>query len=179
MKFTRLLLVIAVLAAVVGGCARKEENVEPESFSFVVYPGSRYLGQLTEVTKQAHRIIKPNEPEAPPTAIYDSEDPVEKVAQFYADKYEYGQVAADATNNLSAVKPKAYFRRGRLADDVQSIAGLLPQLNLTTDVSKAQGEYKAADIEPKPNRPRVTVQRPYFDVTTSQVVDRTIIMMSR
>ena len=29
------------------------------------------------------------------------------------------------------------------------------------------------------NRPRVTIQHPYFDVTTSQVVDRTIVLMTR
>jgi hypothetical protein len=39
--------------------------------------------------------------------------------------------------------------------------------------------YKAAQIEPRPNRPRNTIQRPYFDVTTSQVVDRTMILMAR
>jgi hypothetical protein len=52
-------------------------------------------------------------------------------------------------------------------------------MKMNTDVTRAQGKYKAADIEPKPNRPRVTVQRPYFDVTNSQVVDRTLILMSR
>jgi hypothetical protein len=34
------------------------------------------------------------------------------------------------------------------------------------------------EIDPKPNRPRVTIQRPYFDVVNSQVVDRTIILMA-
>jgi hypothetical protein len=52
-------------------------------------------------------------------------------------------------------------------------------MKLTTDVTKASGSYKAAEIAPRPNRPRVTVQRPYFDVTTSQVVDRTLILMTR
>ncbi|HET7433911.1 MAG TPA: hypothetical protein VFN10_04265, partial [Thermoanaerobaculia bacterium] len=65
------------------------------------------------------------------------------------------------------------------AADVTAIAPLLKQRNMPTDTTKAQGSYKAADIEPRPNRPRVTVQRPYFDVTTSQVVDKTLILMSR
>jgi hypothetical protein len=52
-------------------------------------------------------------------------------------------------------------------------------MNVPTDLSKATGSYRAADILPRPNRPRVTVQRPYFDVTTSQVVDKTLILMSR
>ncbi|MFP5245982.1 MAG: hypothetical protein ACLGH0_04760, partial [Thermoanaerobaculia bacterium] len=83
------------------------------------------------------------------------------------------------TNNLSATKPNAYYRAGDLAADAKAIEPLLKQMNLPTDVSKASGTYKAADIAPRPNRPRVTVQRPYFDVTTSQVVDRTLILMSR
>jgi hypothetical protein len=41
------------------------------------------------------------------------------------------------------------------------------------------GAYRAAEIDPKPNRPRVTIQRPYFDASTSQTVDRTLIMMTR
>jgi len=40
------------------------------------------------------------------------------------------------------------------------------------------GHYRAAEIDPTPSRPRVTIQRPYFDASTSQTVDRTLIMMS-
>lgn len=173
-------LIIAgvVLLSIVAGCSREDEYSEPEAFSFVVYPGSKYLGQLSEVTKQAHKVLKPNE-EPPPVAIYDTDASVEDVANFYAKAYGYGTVAPDATNNLSAAKPAAYYRSGDLAVDNKGAVDLLPKLNLKTDVSKAVGTYKAAEIESKPNRPRVTVQRPYFDVTTSQVVDRTIILMSR
>ena len=56
---------------------------------------------------------------------------------------------------------------------------MYPKLNLNPDITKATGSYKAAEIEPRPNRPRVTVQRPYFDATTSQVIDRTLVLMSR
>jgi hypothetical protein len=101
------------------------------------------------------------------------------VAEFYAKQYGYKEIAADMTNNLSATKPPAYYRSGDIAADVKSIEGLIKQMKLATDVSKAVGTYKAAEIAPRPNRPRVTVSRPYFDVTTSQVVDRTLILMSR
>ena len=87
-------------------------------------------------------------------------------------------MAPDATNNLSAAKPAAYYRTGDLHADVVAIQPVLQKMNLKVDVSKAQGKYRAAEIEGKPNRPRVTIQRPYFDVTTSQVVDRTIILMA-
>ena len=178
MKRLQLIPVLLLLATLVAGCAKDEQYVEPESFAFLPYPGARYLGELTEVTRQAHKLIKPNE-EPPPVAIYDTEDPVEQVAEFYAKAYGYKSVAPDATNNLSAVRPNAYYRTGDLATDIKAIEETLPKLGVTTDVSKAQGMYKAAEITHRPNRPRVTIQRPYFNVKTSEVVDRTIILMAR
>lgn len=173
-----LLSALLVLTALVAGCKGKEEFAETEAFSFVVYPNSRYLGQLTETFKNAHRVTTPGQ-EPPPTAVYDTDAPVEQVAEFYAKEYGYKEIAPDMTNNLSAAKPPAYYRTGDLGLDARSTEGLLKQMNMPTDVSKAQGAYRAADILPRPNRPRVTVQRPYFDPTTSQVVDKTLILMSR
>ncbi len=178
-KYTRhLITALLVLAVVFAACKGEEEYNEPEAFSFVVYPGARYLGQITETFKQAHRTNNPNQ-EPPPTAVYDTDAPVEQVAEYYAKQYGYPSVAPDVTNNLSAAKPNAYYRSGDLGSDTRAIEGLLQKMNLQTDVSKATGVYKAAEIAPRPNRPRVTIQRPYFDVTTSQVVDRTLILMSR
>ena len=173
-----LLSSLLALTVIFAACKGEEEFAEPEAFSFVVYPGSKYLGQLTENTKQAHKVINPAQ-EPPPTAIYDTDAPLEQVADYYAKQYGYNEVAPDATNNLSAAKPQAYYRTGDLAADAKAIQPLLQKMNLPTDVTKAAGAYKAADIAPRPNRPRVTIQRPYFDVTTSQVVDRTLILMSR
>jgi hypothetical protein len=167
-----------LMTALLAGCSREKGAEGEDAFSFVVYPGAQYLPHLTELTKQAHKVLKPGE-EAPPTAIYDSEASVEDVSNFYAKSYGYGNVAPDATNNLSAAKPAAYYRTGDLQTDAQAIVPLLQKMKVSTDVTRAQGKYKAADLEPKPNRPRVTVQRPYFDVTTSQVVNRTLILMSR
>lgn len=177
---SRALIAALVCAVALTGCKKQESESagETSSFSFTVYPGSRYLAQLTELTKQAHKLIRPNE-EPPATAIYDVDAPVEQVAEYYAKAYGYNTVAPDATNNLNVSKPPAYYRTGDLGADQKAVEPLLPKLGLKTDLSKAQGKYKAADIEAKPNRPHVTVQRPYFDVTTSQVVDRTMILMSR
>lgn len=166
-------LILALLT--IAGCSKEDNYSEPESFSFVVYPGSRFLGKITESTRQAFKLIKPNE-EPPPVAVYDTDTSVEDVANFYAKSYGYSTVAPDS---MSTVQPKAYYRTGDLATDIKSIAPILPKLNLATDVSKAVGTYRAAEIAPRPNRPRVTIQRPYFDVTTSQVVNKTIILMSR
>ena len=179
MKLTRLslyalLITLFVFAACKGG---EEEYAEPEPFSFVIYPGSRYLGQLTEKTKEAHKVIAPQS-EPPSTAIYDTDASVEQVAEFYAKQYGYANVAAEA--GTGATKPQAYYFNGDLQNDNKPLQPLLPKIGLqATDVSKAVGSYRAAFISPRPNRPRVTIQRPFFDVTTSQVVDRTMILMSR
>lgn len=169
---------LLVAAALFTACKGEEEYAEPEAFSFVVYPGSRYLGQLTEMTKNAHKVLNPNVA-PPPTAIYDTDAAIETVADYYVKQYGYKEIAQDSTNNLSAAKPPAYWRSGDLTVDAKQIEGLAKQLGLNTDVTKAAGAYRAVDIAPRPNRPRVVVQRPYFDVTTSQVVDRTLILMSR
>ena len=165
---------LLVLTAIFAGCKGEKDYAEPEAFSFVIYPGSRYLGQLTEMTKNAHKVMAPGE-EPPPTAIYDTDAPIEQVAEYYAKEYGYGAVAAEGGTN----KPQAYYRDGDLGMDAKAIEPLIQKMQLTTDVSKATGRYRAAEIAPRPNRPRVTVQRPYFDVTTSQVVDKTLILMSR
>jgi hypothetical protein len=179
-KIVRAVAVGLLLSAALAGCQQKEstETSEPQTFAFTIYPGSRYVAQLTELTKQAHKTLKPSE-DVPPTAIYDTDAPVDVVANYYAKAYGYSKVAADATNNLSAAKPPAYFRNGDLSADIKAAEPLLRKMNLKVDTSKAVGKYRAAEIEPQPNRPRVTVQRPYFDASTSQVVDRTMILMSR
>lgn len=156
-------------------CKGKESAAESDVFSFEIYPGARYLGQLTETTKQAHKVANPSI-EPPATAIYDTEAPLEEVARHYAEKYGYGEILEAPAGSPPL---NATWRSGELSTDAQAIAPLLQKMNLPTDVSKAQGTYRAAELVAKRNRPRVTIQRPYFDVLTSQVVDRTLILMSR
>jgi len=180
-RVSRLMLVAALVALVVAGCGKEKKNnqsTEPEAFAFTIYPGARYLAPLTDLWKQARKVLVPND-DVPPVAIYDTDAPIDKVAEFYAQSYGYKTVAPDATNNLSSAKPPAYYRSGELAKDVAGIVPVAQKLNLKLDPSKAVGSYRAAEIDPKANRPRVTIQRPYFDATTSQKVDRTLIMMSR
>lgn len=174
-KLRLALAALLSLTVILTGCKGKEK-AEPEAFAFVVFPGARYLGQLTETTRQAHRIVTPGK-EPPATAIYDTDAPVVEVAQYYAKEYGYGEIAPDPGS--AAAKPKAYYRNGDLATDTKAIEPLLTQLKLSTDLSKATGMYQAAELQAKPNRPRVTIQRPYYDVTTAQVVDKTMILMSR
>lgn len=178
MRNLKYLMLVAVIA--IAGCKgeTKPESTEPATFQFTIYPGSRYLQQVTEVFKQAAKAYHPTD-EIPPTAVYDTDATVDQVAQFYAKAYGYPTVAPDATNDLSAAKPPAFYRSGDMAADIKAAADMIQKLNLKVDTSKAVGTYRAAEIAPKPNRPRVTIQRPYFDFTTSQVVDRTIILMAR
>lgn len=177
MRSKSLIALLLVSIALIAGC--KGEQKAPEAadpWSFVIYPGSRYLGQLTDVHKAAYKAIDPNA-EVRPTAVYDTDASVEDVARFYASEYGY-QLAAEAPADATK-KPDAYFRSGDLATDHKAIEGLLPKLNLHPDAAKAIGAYRAAEIAPKVNRPRVTIQRPYFDVTKSEVVDRTFILMTK
>lgn len=170
---------LMLLAFAVTGCKREEhQQAEPPSFAFTVYPGSQYLAPLTDLFRRAATVITPNVP-PPPIAIYDTDADVDTVASFYAKSYGYATVAPDATNNLSAAKPPAYYRNGDLQADAKAIEPVLKKLNQKADLSKAQGKYRAVEIEAKPpNRPKVTIQRPYFDVTKSQVIDRTVILMA-
>ena len=170
---------IALIAvAVLIGCTKEKSMQEETTFAFVVYPGAKYLSQLTDLFKQAHKVLKPTE-EPPATAVYDTDAPIDDVANYYAQSYGYGKVAADSTNNLSAAKPAAYFRTGDLSGDAKATEEIMKKVGLKPDVSKAVGSYRAAEIEAKPNRPRVTIQRPYFDPAKSVVVDRTLILMLR
>jgi len=113
-----------LIALVAAGCGKekKNESTEPESFAFTIYPGSKYLAQLTDLWKQARKVFRPND-DVPPIAIYDTDAPLDKVAEFYAQSYGYNKVAPDATNNLSSAKPPAYYRTGDLSKDV---AGIVP-----------------------------------------------------
>ncbi len=178
-RVSRALAVALMTALALAGCKKEktEEPAEPQAFAFTVYPGAQYLAPLTELDKRANTVLHPNEP-PPPIAIYDTDAPLDKVADYYVKSYGFGKVAPDATNNLSAAKPPAYYRSGDLQSDVKAIQPLLQKLNVSADISKAQGKYRAVEIESKMNRPRVTLQRPYFDVTRSQVIDRTMILMA-
>ena len=176
MKRRSALLLFALLLALasIPGC-RKEKG-EEEPFSFVVYPGARYLSQLTDLTKHAHKLIEPARTDVPAIAIYDTDAPLETVAKYYANAYGY-TIAANP--GASTTKPPAFRRSGDLQTDTKAIEQLLPKLGLNTDVSKAVGVYEAVELNGTPSHPRVTLQRPYFDVVTSQPVDRTLILMSR
>ena len=177
-KLSRAVAAVFLLSLALTGCKNeKSESSEPATFTFTVYPGSRYQSPLTDLFKRAATVINPNTT-PPPIAIYDTDAPIDAVANYYARTYGYTKVASDATNNLSAAKPPAYYRNGDLATDIKAVEPLMKKLSLNVDVAKARGKYRAVEIESKMNRPRVTIQRPYFDVVNSQVVDRTMILMA-
>ncbi|HUJ15818.1 MAG TPA: hypothetical protein VL284_18660 [Thermoanaerobaculia bacterium] len=179
-RASRVLAAASIAALAFAACHKEQSNApapQPEAFSFVVYPGAQYLQELTDLDKKADKLMHPNGP-IPPLAIYDTDAPLDTVADYYVKQYGYDKIAPDVTNNLSAAKPAAYYRTGDLHTDTVAIQSLLQQLNVKSDMSKAQGSYRAVEIESKTNRPRVTIQRPYFDVLKSQVIDRTMILMA-
>ena len=64
-KQSRFLIILAVVGSMaIAGC-HKEKSAGEDEFKFVTYPGSRYLPQLTELTKQAHKFIRPGKSRRP------------------------------------------------------------------------------------------------------------------
>lgn len=158
-----------LLVLALAGCKEKKED-------FVVYPGAQPLPQLTDLFKRASVAIDPNKP-VPPQVIYDVDASIEDVAKFYAKENGYSTVAPDATGNLSSIKPPAYYRSGDVGTDAAGMQPILQKLKMNVDLTKAKGAYRAAEISGNGDHPRVTLQRPYFDPTRQQTVDRTLIIM--
>ena len=104
-RLSRALALASIAALVLAGCKSEKTQpvAEPQTFTFTVYPGAQYLTQLSELLKRANTVIKPNQT-PPPVAMYDTDAPVDAVADFYAKAYGYRNVAPDSTNNLSAAK---------------------------------------------------------------------------
>jgi hypothetical protein len=182
MKRLSALLLLISLAA----CRREKSadvsdyesrDAQGSGYTFVVYPGARLLPELTDLRRKAQSALSGSAP--PPQAVYDTDASVEDVATFYAKQYGYGKVAPDATGNFSSAAPPAYYRTGDLAQDNAGMKPVLDKIGSRADLSKAVGAYKGAQISAQPSRPAVTLTRPYFDVSKSQVVNRTLIIMYR
>lgn len=177
-------LAFVLILGLAGGCT-DEPEVEPLTsyeaadlqarvYNFQVYPGARFLERETETLRKAHFVMQPDAKTAPPMAMYDTDAPLEQVAAFYAEKYGF-ELAPE--KGPAEPPPAAYYTTGDLAADAAAIKPLVEKMKLSTDVTKAAGTYRGAHINPAMNMPRVTLQRPYFDVVTSQVVDRTLILL--
>lgn len=152
--------------------------VQAKAFNFEVYPGAKYLDGQADILRRAHFVINPDSKDAPTMAVYDTDAPLEEVAKFYSEKYKV-ELAENQANNFKTIKPSAYYLTGDLATDAAAIAPVIEKLSLGTDVSKAAGAYRGAYFEAQESLPRVSLQRPWFDIANSQVVDRTLIVMVR
>jgi len=180
--------VVVFLALALTAC-RKEKSMQPMSeyesadvqaraFNFLVYPAAHLLQPETDLLKKASFAMQPNLKEAPPMVMYDTDAKLEDVAAFYAQKYSY-TIADPAATSTSTLKPKAYYTTGDLATDAARIKPILTKLQQSDDISAATGPYRGAYIAPEINLPRVSLQRPYFDIVSRKVVDRTLIVMVR
>ncbi len=170
----RVLLLIALVACF--ACGREERDANGNAIEFKVYPGSRNLPELTELFKKASAVGNPGHP-VPPQFLYDTDASLDDVANFYAKNNGYSKVAPDASGNMSSVAPPAYYRSGDLHADNAGLSGLFDKLNMKVDLTKAVGQYRGAHISASEGHPRVTLSRPYFDPTKSQVVNKTLIIM--
>jgi hypothetical protein len=176
-----ILAVTALLLLPLAGCGKKEaSDATPgaaPAATFTVYPGARYLPELTDTFKRAATVVNPSAP-PPPQVLYDTDASLEQVAEFYAKNNGISKVWPDATGDFSTVQPPAYYRTGDLAADFTGIEPVLQKMNMNVDKTKSVGQYRGAHINGN-GHPRVTLSRPYFDFTKSQVVDRTLIIMVR
>ena len=178
----------AVFLVLLAGCSKEatrpldeyeSADVKAGAFNFQVFPNSTFNKAQTDLLRRAHFVLQPTAKEAPPIAVYETDAAIEKVAEFYAERYGYPKVAESAANNFSSVPPSAYYAPGDFANDINGLLPVLEKLGIKPDASKAVGKYRMAYIKPKENLPRVSINRPYFDVEKSQVVDKTLIVMVR
>lgn len=184
----KLLIAVACMLAL-NACGKKEEvkpltpkeaaEVQARAYNFQVFPGAVLLEEVTDLMRRGSLVAQPHLTEPPPTAVYDTDAPLEEVAEFYRKAYGYARIAPNAQNELSSAKPMAYYFTGDVAADLNNLTPVLQKMNLKIDASKATGTYKAAYFAPTPSLPRVSIQRPYFNLATSQMVDRTVIVLVR
>ncbi|MGA7614540.1 MAG: hypothetical protein WBX15_05100 [Thermoanaerobaculia bacterium] len=153
-------------------------DVEAKAYNFNVFPGAHFLEPQTQLLRKAHFVLHPKAKEAPPMAMYDTEKPIEEVAEYYANLYGY-QLLQPNEAKKAKEKPQAYYSEGSLRTDAQALIPLLPKLGLSADVSGATGGYKGVYVAPTEKYPRVTLQRPYYDVLSNTTVDKTLIILVR
>lgn len=153
-------------------------DLAARAWSFQVYPGAAFLPSYTEAFRRSHTLMNPESPEPPPIAVYDTSDPVEEVARFYAEKYGYADVASSSESS-EGTPPPAYYTSGDIGVDTRQIGDLLKRLGFTHDLTGLSGPWLGAHIAPTGPYPRVTIQRPYFHIDSGDVRDRTMILMVR
>lgn len=183
----RKMLCCALVVAAIG-CKKESErpvadyevaDLQARAYNFQVFPGSTFLKEQTEILRRGSLKMHTHLTEAPPMAIYESGASIDEVAEFYRQKYEYQRIAENEVNSFSAAKPNAYFSTGDLRADLESIRPLIDELKLEVEYEKAVGTYRTAYLAPKPGMPRVTLQRPFFDLVRNEVVDKTQIVLVR
>ncbi len=180
-------VILIVAAMVLVSCESEPEmtvldeyesaDLAARAWSFQVYPGAEFLPSYTDAFRRSHSLMNPESPEPPPIAVYETSDPVETVARFYAEKYGYAAVAASRESSEAA--PPAYFTSGDLGVDTRQIGDLLKRLGFAHDLTDLSGSWSGAHIAPTGPYPRVTIQRPYFDLESGEVRDKTLILMVR
>lgn len=180
-------IVAAIAAMLLASCGGEKAErlsddesaaVQAKAFNFEVYPGATYLDGQADLLRRAHFVMYPDSKDAPTMAVYDTDASLEDVAKFYSEKYKV-EVAPNEANDFKTIKPAAYYLTGDLAADAAAIAPVIEKMQLGTDLSKATGTYRGAYFEAQESLPRVNLQRPWFDIANSRVVDRTLIVMVR
>ena len=154
-------------------------DVAARAWNFQVFPGAKFLPANTEVMRRAHFLLNPGAVEAPPLALYAVDASLDDVAQFYATKYGWERIAEAPAAADAATPAPAYFTSGDLGTSFAEVLPLLDQLDIRPAKRTAEGAWRGAHIDASGNMPRVSLQRPWVDVTTGETVDSTLILLVR
>lgn len=184
-----LIVVNVMFLAITAGC-RKEPVLEPlppseaaairaQAWDFHVYPGATELGAQEDLLRRASLALDPAKKEPPALGMWDTDDPLEDVAAFYSGKYQYGEISPSDAPLPDGSKPLAWRSEGDLATDAAAIRPVLERLGMKSDTTAAIGTYRSVTMRGTTGLPRVSIQRPYFDVFEGKVVDRTLVLLVR
>ena len=147
-----------------------EEYVSQDPWAELAYPGAEQRVEQEDLLRKAHFLANPSADSAPHVEAYSTPDPLNEVAAFYARKYGYGVLPEDPT-------APAHLGSGDFADMRQSIEQIAAKLVETPDLEALKGPYRTAYFRGTGMLPRISLQRPYFDLTRGELIDQTVIVM--
>lgn len=190
MSRERCLRVVAITLAVLVSACRQEPALEQlppseaaairaQAWDFHVYPGATELGGQEDLLRRAALALDPARKEPPALGMWDTDAPLETVAEFYTGKYRYGPIAPTNAPLADGSNPVAWWGEGNLAEDAARTRPVLEKLGMKSDVSAAVGTYRSVTMRGNNGLPRVSIQRPYFDLIGGKVVDRTLVLLVR
>lgn len=173
---------VVILAGSIGCGQQDSVQREPPlgldpAFAGAVCSDVRYLARQTVLLERAQSLMNPDTSGRAKLALLDTADPFEDILHCYASLYQVEYIANNQHNDLSAVPPAAFRFQGDVAADLQTIRPVLDALGQAPNGPQPSTPYAGATFLPRDGRPRVSLQRPYYDLVDGRIVDRTLILL--